>query len=194
MTETGSASDAEMRAAVETLLSRLEREHAWAEELRSDLEHTQGEIAKLLTACDAAIQALPKDDRVHLMLRAARVAKQDDRPGRPPKDRRYMLMLDYLAKRPDQEVRNAEIGAHLARHGLRNCSKYISCALHRWANEGMVARLGHGRFLVNGDEKRLRLLRLKPAPDSARAAVREKIVEGRAAAEARFEAGRRRWK
>lgn len=41
MTETHSASDAEMHKAVETLMSRLEREHAWAQELRADLDHTE---------------------------------------------------------------------------------------------------------------------------------------------------------
>ncbi|MEM8914071.1 MAG: glycogen/starch/alpha-glucan phosphorylase, partial [Planctomycetota bacterium] len=76
-----SASDAEMRTAVETMLARLEREHAWAQELRADLTHTEREIAKLLSACDAAIHALPTGDRVDMRLRVARIAKQDYRPN-----------------------------------------------------------------------------------------------------------------
>jgi len=173
---------------VETLLSRLEREHAWAQELRADLTHTENEIAKLLGACDAAIHALPRGDRVDLMLRAARIARQDYRPGRPPKDRRYTLMLDFLSKRPDQEFRNSDILQHLRRHGFKDCSSYISCALHRWSTVGMITRLGRARYQVNAQDKRLRNMRLQPAADSDIAAVRAEIAKGRAAAEARFEA------
>lgn len=97
-------------------------------------------------------------------------------------------MLELLSKRPDQEVRSHERRAHLRRHGLKDASQYVESALYRWANDGLVARLGRGRFLVNGNDKRLRKLRLQPVPDSDRAAVRAEIAEGRAAAEARFEA------
>ncbi|MEM7061363.1 MAG: hypothetical protein AAF557_27615 [Pseudomonadota bacterium] len=190
MTEQGSASDAEMRRAVETLLARLEREHAWAQELRADLEHTENEIAKLLSASDAAVHALPQGDRVALKLRVARIALQDQKLGRPPKDRRSKVLLEYLSKRPDTEVRNSELRAVLRRHGLQDDSKYISCTLRRWSDDGMLARLSRGRFLVNGEDKRLRALRLRPAPDSDRAAVRAEIAEGRVAAEERFEAKR----
>ncbi|MEM1162122.1 MAG: hypothetical protein AAGJ28_14400 [Pseudomonadota bacterium] len=191
MSDEPAASDAALYSAVDTLITRLEREHAWAVELRTDLQHTEREMARLLSACDAAIRTIPLDDRGGLSFRLARIAIKDDTRGRPPKDGRYSAMLAFLADRPGQEISPAAIAAYLRAQGLRDTRKYIACALHRWSADGMVHRVGRGRYIVNGDDQRLRRLRLKPALGSHRAAVRGEMKDGREAAGTRFEEERK---
>ncbi|MEM7744064.1 MAG: hypothetical protein AAF409_10170 [Pseudomonadota bacterium] len=187
MTDQDPAHDAEMHTAVETLVTRLEKEHAWAVELRQDLAHTDREIGKLLSACDSAIQTLPQGQKLPYLTRCASIRLGPEKPGRPVADARYKAILDYLARRPDEEVRNTDIRLALRRQGLPDDSQYVANLLSRWAAEGMIARTGFGRYVVDGQDRRLRRLRMKPDPDSHRAQVRAEIAEGRAKAEDRFD-------
>ena len=181
MTEQTSAPEAQTRHAVDTLVQRLEHEHAWASELRDDLTHTEKNIASLLASIDAALELIPREERAGYRIRCARLGQKDARMGRPPRDARNAALLHYLSERVGETVGNGELRLHLQKAGLKATAKYVHATLANWASEGIVTRVAHGCYMVAAGHPRLMAFR-QPSMDSQ---IRDTM---RAEKEARFEA------
>lgn len=176
-----------VETAVETLTAELEREHEWLSELRQDAERAERSCQCLLTAIEAALDALPLPQRRPFYIRIMRMRNEVRAPGRPPRDGRRAAILDLLAERGDGTITNAECRAHIERLGLDGNSGYVGRMLATMAQDGLVTRLSMGRYAINGTHDRLRSLRWRKG-------IRGEIEATKEATEvARAEAERRRW-
>ena len=140
-------------AAVETLISEAEAACAEIARLRRSLEAAELRRRKLLTAIDAAAQALPlaqrerQADRLKALAESLRPAR-----GRKPDTRLEAVVerLGALAHYGEEYVKVAEMHDHLERLGYRSLPHgYASNALGRLAERGLVVKVSYGRFRVN---------------------------------------------
>ena len=171
------ASDTPVTDAVETLMKQLEHEHAWAAELRADLDHTEKNCTRLKASVAMAAEMLPPDARRGYKLRLARLVVGRNALGRPPKDKRQAVLLEYLAARVEETVSNADIRRHLDQQGIENNPQYISTRLAAWAVEGMLTRLSHGLYKVNSGDMRLLAVTERPSDPDIRATIEKEKAE-----------------
>ena len=125
----------------------------------------EGKRRKLLTALDAATQALPDHAREDFGARMQRLAQAlTPKRGRRP-DSRQQAIIEYLAGRAhfDQEnVKVAEVQAHLERLGYQRLPHgYASNAMARLAEQGFATKTRFARYQVNGMHPELVTLRFK---------------------------------
>lgn len=172
-------------AAIETLVAELEREHGWLADLRKDAERAERSCQRLLTAVEAALDTLPMRARQPFYARVMRMRNETRPLGRPARDPRRRIVLDYLAERGDGTVTNAELRARIARHGLDGPPAYVGRLLATLAEAGIVERTGMGRYRVNGSHERLRMLRWRNAALAETEALKAESERVRAALEGR---------
>jgi hypothetical protein len=161
---------APVAGAIETLVAELEREQAWLGDLRADTERSERSCQRLLKAVEAALGALPVEQRRPFYLRVMRQRVDTPRMGRPPRDGRQAAVLDFLAERGEGPVSNAEVRAHLRQHGLKDTVEYVGSLLHTLQKEEVVMRLSMGRYAINAAHPRLRAARWRRIAE-ARVAV-----------------------
>ncbi len=169
MTDDPGTQEVPLTDTVEALMLRLETEHKWTNELRTDLEAAERTCNRLLVAVEAAAETLPKDDRLEIKRRFRRIRPDILRQGRPPTDSKQGMLLQYLVDRSGETVANVQLRQYLTESGLPNGSQYVSNLMSQWAAEGMVTRVGHGCYKVNGEHARLRAVRFSERDPHARA-------------------------
>lgn len=166
--------------AVETLVERLEHEHAWAEELRQDLVLTEKNIGELVAAVEATCEVMPVEERNHWRIRALRCALKLPGRGRPA-DTRLTRVVAWLGERRGQTVTSAEVrrAAHACR--LKASPQYIHNLLTRWAATGLVTRTAHGQWHVSRNHTRWETPRLSEAAREIRETIHREKAERMAA-------------
>ena len=162
--------------AIETLVVRLEHEHAWAEELRRDLTLTEKNIGELVASVDAASQLLPIQERSQWRLRAMKCAMKLPGRGRP-KDTRQARVLVWLSEHAGRIVTSADVRRAAREHRLRASPQYIHNLLTRWAAAGVVTRLAHGQWHVSEDHPELNSPALSKAAQQVRATIAREKAE-----------------
>ncbi len=152
---------APVAGAIETLVTELEREHAWLADLKADAERTTRTCQRLMTAIDAGLATLPVAERRPLYARIKRLQVETRRIGRPPKDGRQRAVMEAIAERGEGVIRNADIRAHLERLGLDGNPAYVGNLLGSLVDDGMIFRTSHGCYEINATHPRLRALRMR---------------------------------
>jgi hypothetical protein len=163
MTET--SQPPRLSGAVAAMMAEAEQTTAEIATLRKTLEAAEAKRRKLLTALDAATQALPcqaQEDFLHRMQRLAEAVTP--KRGRRP-DSRQQAIIEYLAARAhfdEETVKVAEIQAHLERLGYAGLPHgYASNAMARLAAQGFATKTRFARYRVNGLHPELVSLRFK---------------------------------
>jgi hypothetical protein len=139
--------------AVDALILAAETETRAIADLRGRLEAADLRRRKLLTAIDAAIEALPEADRAPQARRMARLAEVM-RPARGPRpDSRVAAILARLAElghRGETGLKVSDMHNHLEKLGFSGLTRgYASNALARLAEQGYLVKTAHGRFRIN---------------------------------------------
>ena len=164
MNDPVAAEAAPLRDAMEILLMRLERAHAWASHLRSDLDKAEHKIAHLISAIDSAVEILPIKERGAVRMRCTRVSIKQPRRGRPAAMTRQNAVLRCLAERTGEVVSSAQVRDLMEKQGLKSSPQYVHTLLSNWAKAGILERVGRGCYQVMPGHPRL-LAVGTPVPD-----------------------------
>jgi len=150
-----------MTRALETLVAELASEGQWLAELRADADRTARKCHRLLTAIEATMQAMPRDDRRPYWVQFRRLQSGLIGRGRPPRDGRQQAILDFLVEQGGGTFTNGEVRQHLMRAGLRAQPKYVSNQLGAYVAQEVLTRLGHGLYRINPASRELQLARFR---------------------------------
>ncbi len=139
--------------AVETLIAEAEAASAEVDRLRQALAAAGLRRRKLVTAIDAAAQALPLAERERHADRL-KCLGESLRPerGRKPDTRLEAVVerLGVLAHYGEEHVKVAEMHEYLERVGFTGLPHgYASNALARLAERGFAVKVAYGRYRVN---------------------------------------------
>ena len=130
-------------AEVETL---AERETA----LLDELARTRANRERLVRAVDAVLATLPPERRRPVQLRMNRVAMKlaGELRADPNRTDKVEAVHDYLA-RADGVVTVKAVQRYLQRHGLAAYDDAAALLLARKCRQGLIKRVGRGRYSVN---------------------------------------------
>jgi hypothetical protein len=131
--------------------------------LLRDLGRTRANRENLLRSIDCVLATLPPEGRRALQLRLNRAAVAlagELRDGVNVTDK-VEALHEYLA-RADGPVTVKGVQAHLRRHGLAPYDDAAALLLARKCKQGMVKRIGRGRYSVNPHHPAVASRRLDP--------------------------------
>lgn len=149
-----------LEAAVTTMLDELEAEQDREAELCCALLAARRRRAELADGLATLLKTLPSADRARHGERLARIerARRVPGPGRGAKAC-GQAVLTWLARHPSGEVTTADLDAAVAAAGFDRPSEYAAKTLHRLSREGLVVRVGRGRYRVSRRHPKLAALR-----------------------------------
>ncbi len=152
--------------AVTAMLEELQDEQDREGKLSCDLiesRHRRGELLRSLTIL---IKTFPEADRRRHCKRLARAEARHRAPRRRPgATGRSEAVLAFLAGYPGEEFVVAELDHALAEAGLDPGRAYGAQALHRLGRQGLVVRVGQGRYRISRQHPELAALRRKALED-----------------------------
>ena len=152
-------------AMLEELRAGQEREGALGCEL-IESRHRRRELLRSLTIL---IRTFPEAARRQNRQRLAQVEARHRAPRRRPgASERSEATLAFLAGYPGDEVRAAELGQALVEAGLDPGRAYAAQALHRLGRQGLVVRVGQGRYRISRQHPELVALRRRGLEDRGR--------------------------
>jgi hypothetical protein len=149
--------------AAEAIAAEIEALTARESDLVQDLARTRANREKLLKSVHCVLDTLPPEERRPLQLRLNRAAVAlagELRAGVNVTDK-VEALHDYLA-RADGPVTVKGVQAHLRRHGLATYDDAAALLLARKCKQGMLKRIGRGRYSVNPNHPAIASRRLEP--------------------------------
>jgi hypothetical protein len=148
--------------AVTSMLEELQAEQEREGELSCALVETRHRRGELLRSLTILIKTFPRAERQRHDRRLARVDASYQAPRRRHGTTdRSRAVLAFLASYPGEEFRVAELDRALAAGGLDTRRAYSAQALHRIGKQGVVVRVGQGRYRVTRQHPDLVALRRK---------------------------------
>ncbi len=152
-------------AMIEELLAEQKREV----ELTRALVVARHRRAELLRSVTILIKTFPAVDRRRHSRRLERVEAMRRAPRRRPgATERSEAVLAILAEYPGEEFAVAGLDRALAAGGHDTGTNYGAQALHRLAKQGLVVRVGQGRYRINPRHPELVALRRKALEERGR--------------------------
>ena len=136
--------------AAECLADEIETLAAWEGELLQDLARTRARRENLLKAIASVLDTLAVEARRPVQLRLNRVAMAlaGELRAEVNLTDKVEALHDYLA-RADGPVTVKRVQAYLGRHGLATYDDAAALLLARKCKQGMLKRIGRGRYSVN---------------------------------------------
>ena len=150
--------------AAETLAAEIETLAAWETDLLQDLARTRLRREGLLKAIESVLATFPVEQRRPIQLRLNRVAVAlagELRPETNVTDK-VEAVHDYLA-RAVEPVTVRGVQAYLRRHGLATYDDAAALLLARKCKQGLLKRIGRGRYSVNPHHPTIATRRLSQA-------------------------------
>jgi len=135
--------------AAETIVSELEKLARWEADQMADLDATRGRRTGLARLAAARLEDLPEPARTDLRLRLQKAAILSAAAMResPHVTDKVEAVHRYLAQ-SDGTVTVKEVQAHLEQHGLAPYPDAAAATPSRKRNQGVVRRVGRGRYRV----------------------------------------------
>ncbi len=151
-----------LESAVTAMLDELRAEQEREGALGCELIESRHRRRELLRSMAILIKTFPEADRRRHAKRLERVEALHRAPRRRPgASERSEAVLAFLAGYPGDEVRAAELGQALVETGLDPGRAYGAQALHRLGRQGLVVRVGQGRYRISRQHPELVALRRK---------------------------------
>ena len=138
------------------LFDALEETAAWQRDLAEEARTARTRRDRLVAAIRAVIETLPPAMRKDRATRlTATTGIEPPRPRRPRPTARTTRVLTWLASRDETEFHTSDLRAHFETEGERTPRTYLPTILRRYAQAGILTRIGHGRYRVNRDHPEL---------------------------------------
>ena len=158
-----------LESAVSAMLEELRAEQEREGALGCELIESRHRRRELLRSLTILIRTFPEAARRQNRQRLARVEARHRAPRRRPgASERSEATLAFLAGYPGDEVRAAELGQALVEAGLDPGRAYAAQALHRLGRQGLVTRVGQGRYRISRQHPELVALRRRGLEDRGR--------------------------
>ena len=158
-----------LESAVSAMLEELRAEQEREGALGCELLESRHRRRELLRSLTILIRTFPEAARRQNRQRLARVEARHRAPRRRPgASERSEATLAFLAGYPGDEVRAAELGQALVEAGLDPGRAYAAQALHRLGRQGLVTRVGQGRYRISRQHPELVALRRRGLEDRGR--------------------------
>ena len=158
-----------LESAVSAMLEELRAEQEREGALGCELIESRHRRRELLRSLTILIRAFPEAARRQNRQRLAQVEARHRAPRRRPgASERSEATLAFLAGYPGDEVRAAELGQALVEAGLDPGRAYAAQALHRLGRQGLVTRVGQGRYRISRQHPELVALRRRGLEDRGR--------------------------
>ena len=151
---------ARLEAAVTTMLDELEAEQEREAELCCALLAARHRRAELAGGLATLLKTLPAAERARHGERLAGIerARRVPGPGRGATACGQAVQT-WLARHPSGEVTTAELDAAVAAAGFARPREYAAKTLNRLSRDGLVTRVGRGRYRVSRRHPKLAALR-----------------------------------
>ena len=158
-----------LESAVSAMLEELRAEQEREGALGCELIESRHRRRELLRSLTILIRTFPEAARRQNRQRLARVEARHRAPRRRPgASERSEATLAFLAGYPGDEVRAAELGQALVEAGLDPGRARGAQALHRLGRQGLVVRVGQGRYRISRQHPELVALRRRGLEDRGR--------------------------
>ena len=140
-----------LRGALDALFAELEETATWEREIADEARRAASRRERLAQSLRCTIGTLEPPERAPELCRLRAALGQPESKPIACRTERIRLILDWLSRRDPPEFAVSELRAHLLAHGHAFGRGYLPALMDRWTREGVVTRLGHGRYRVNGD-------------------------------------------
>ena len=159
--------------AAANLMGALDKLVARKSELLRDMRRTDVRIARLRTSLTALAPTLSDTARNVLSRRLDASAETETfaAGGAAHGSNRMQVLHDFLANHPFAEVTSQAVLHHLKAHNITADPAVVARLVHAKTEQGMLRRLGRGRFSIDQSHPKLAGLRIKATPHLARPAL-----------------------
>ena len=160
---------ARLENAVTAMLDELRAEQNREGELSLALVESRHRRGELLRSMTILIKTFPEADRRRHSRQLSRIQALCRAPRRRPGATEWSdAVLAFLAECPDEEFTVADLNRALAAGGHDTGQAYGAKALYRLAQQGLVVRVGQGRYRVTHQHPDLVALRRKALEERGR--------------------------
>lgn len=136
-----------LQAALGHLMAEYRRQSDWVAELTAELASARARLGRTRDAVRAAATLMAPDERARQLDALAEIAGRHG-TAKGPRTPLVEAQEAFIALQHDTAFGTPELHAHLSAHGFRLTRSECSKLLARKASQGVLERVGRGRYRI----------------------------------------------